>query len=103
MATLRTSPSSRDSQVRRLYRAGASDQQIAQELGVTTWCIRQDRRYLGLLRVPTPADSIPDSRLAELHSLGLHNGDIATVSGLTRRTVQERLHRLGLRAHLAPR
>ena len=99
MATLRTAPSPRDEDVRRLVAAGLDDAAIAAELGVTESCIRQDRRYLGLLRRGTPAAAVPDDRLRELHAQGLDNAAIAERTGLTRRSVQQRLHLLGLRAH----
>ena len=99
MATLRTAPSSRDDDVRRLVAAGLTDADIAAALGVTESCIRQDRRYLGLLRRSTPAAAVPDDRLRELHAEGLDNAAIADRTGLKRRSVQQRLHLLGLRAH----
>ena len=99
MATLRTAPSPRDEDVRRLVAAGLDDAAIAAELGVSESCIRQDRRYLGLLRRGTPAEPVSDARLVELHAEGLDNAMIAERTGLTRRSVQQRLHVLGLRAH----
>lgn len=99
MATLRTAPSPRDEDVRRLVAAGLDDAAIAAELGVSASCVRQDRRYLGLLRRGAPAEPVPDARLVELHGAGLDNAAIADRTGLTRRSVQQRLHVLGLRAH----
>ena len=99
MATLRTAPSTRDEDVRRLVAAGMDDAEIAAALGVSESCIRQDRRYLGLLRRGTPAEPVPDARLVEIHAQGLDNAEIADRTGLTRRSVQQRLHVLGLRAH----
>lgn len=99
MATLRTAPSERDDAVRYMVGAGFTDAEIARALGVTESCIRQDRRYLGLLRRGTPAEPVPDDRLRELHAAGLDNAAIADRTGLTRRSVQQRLHVLGLRAH----
>lgn len=99
MATLRTAPSDRDPDVQRMFAAGATDAEIAAELDVTADTVRQDRRYLGLQRRPTPSAPVADARLVELHSQGLRNTELAETTGLTRRSVEERLYRLGLRSH----
>lgn len=96
MATMRTAPSDRDAKVARLFEAGATDEEMAIALGVTEGTVRRDRHYLGLLRRPTPAAHVPDDVLRELVAGGLDNGQIADRSGLTRRSVQQRLHRLGI-------
>lgn len=99
MASLRTQPSDRDQQILRMFNAGATDEEMAADLGVSVSCIRKDRQYLDLHRAPTPAPHVPDVVLQAHHAQGLDNGEIARLAGLTRRTVQERLHRLGLQSH----
>lgn len=103
MPTLRTTPSDRDATVRRRVADGATDADIAAELGVAPITIARDRQRLGLLRRPPPAAAVSDDRLREAHAKSLDNAAIGAALGLTRRTVQERLHRLGLRSHRAPR
>jgi len=83
--------------------AAEDDEAIGAALGVSARTAKRLRHALGLLRAPSPHALVADATLRALHAEGLTTAAIAERSGLTYRTVQERLSRLGLRAHRAAR
>lgn len=99
MATLRTTPAPTDVRLGRYYHLGLDDQAIAQRLGLSPWTVRAHRQRLGLLRGPRPGPAVVEGDLLDAHAAGLTTTEIAARLGCTRRTAQEYLYRLGLRAH----
>lgn len=90
-------------EILRLVGEGLRDREIAQRLGVGVDLVRGVRRRAGVAAAPwTPpaeARSGWQERLRELHGEELLVAEIAERTGWTIRTVQQRLHALGLRAH----
>lgn len=92
-----------DERVYELFRAGLSDQEIADELGVTKRAIEHRRGRLGLLRIRYPSN--PEgwhearvSKLRELWSEGLSASEIGEKLGVSRCAVLGKAHRLKLPA-----
>lgn len=85
--------------VRSLFGGGATDDEIADALGVSARTAKRVRGVLGLRRAASPSRVVHDAQIRDLHARGLTYAEISSETGLTHRSVQERAYRMGLRAH----
>lgn len=92
--------SGRIRRVLELAAQGLHDPAIAERLGMTAMSVREIRRDAGVPGRPRPRERTGwQDRIRDLHEQGQTTAEIAEALGYTVRTVQQRLHELGLRAH----
>lgn len=86
-------------EVRGVVEQGGGDGDIAEILGISVNVAKKVRHALGIRFRAPPAPMVPDARIRKLHAAGLRTREIASETGLTYRTAQQRMHRLGLKAN----
>lgn len=78
---------------------GGKDEDVAEILGISANVAKKVRHALGIRFRAAPSVTVPHSRIRSLHAAGLRTREIAARTGLTYRTVQQRLYELGLKAN----
>lgn len=96
-------PADIETEIRRRHALDEPDAAIGAAIGWTAAQVRRARRTLGLSGVGYRVRSDWEARVSDAHARGLTTPEIAAETGYSVRTVQEYLHRLGLRAHRLPR
>lgn len=90
----------RQERILELAASGMHDPEIAAELGLSSGAVRGVRRRAGVAGKPKPRESTGwREMIADAHARGLTNAEISKLTGYTQRTVEQRLHQLGLRSN----
>lgn len=80
-------------------REGLDDTQIGERIALSPRIVQRIRYAIGAFRGLRPSELASDATIAALHAQGLGTRALAEQCGLTYRSMQDRMARLGLRAN----
>ena len=86
-------------QVRDGVQEGLDDEQIGARVALSARVVKRIRYAIGAFRGLRPSELASDTTIQELHAQGLGTRALAAQCGLTYRSMQDRMARLGLRAN----